>query len=166
MRRAFLFLLLVFSGYLGLKAQVNTSGSGISAEGFVTNSEGKYIENVHVVNISDNKGTTSNREGQFSINVFPGDTMRFTGVGYIPYTYHVPFDRKSPVIPLHIVMQSDTIQITGINIYPWPADAAAFKEAILAMEDQSPKVPDLKLNDPNFLLAVRQRLFPAWLTQV
>jgi hypothetical protein len=150
MRCTLLFLILVFSGYLGLKAQVNTSGSGISVEGFVTNSEGKYIENVHVVNISDNKGTTSNREGQFSINVFPGDTMRFTGVGYIPYTYHVPADRQSPVIPLHIVMLSDTIQITGINIYPWPADAAAFKEAILAMEDQTPKVPDLKLNDPKY----------------
>jgi hypothetical protein len=50
-------------------------------------------------------------------------------------------------------MDSDTIQITGINIYPWPADAAAFKEAILAMDDQTPKMPDLKLNNPNYKAA-------------
>jgi len=150
MRRAFLILLLVVPVVLGLKAQVNTANTSVAVEGFVTNTEGKYIEKIHIVDISGNRGTTSNLEGQFRIIAFPGDTIRFTGVGYIPFRYHVSADRQSPVIPLHIVMESDTIMITGINIYPWPADAAAFKEAILAMDDQAPKVPDLKLNNPKY----------------
>jgi hypothetical protein len=56
----------------------------------------------------------------------------------------------SPVIPLHVLMRVDTTQISGVTIYPWPADAKALKEAVLAMEDQTPKIPDLKLNDPKF----------------
>ena len=153
MQRACLVLLIVLSVSLGLKAQDNIPNAGVSVEGFITNSEGKYIENIHVVNISGNTGATSSREGQFRISASPGDTVRFSGIGYSLYTYHVPVERLSPVIPLHIVMKSDTIMITGINIYPWPSDVAAFKEAILAMDDQTPKMPDLKLNDPRYKAA-------------
>lgn len=149
------FILLIFlSVSYGLFAQVTSPDSRVSVEGFITNSDGKTVENVHVVNISENVGINSNREGQFRMNASPGDTMRFTGIGYRPSTYRVPAVRQSPVIPLHMVMESDTIMMTGINIYPWPADVAAFKEAILAMDDQTPKVPDLKLNDPKYKAAL------------
>jgi hypothetical protein len=47
-------------------------------------------------------------------------------------------------------MRVDTIEISGASIYPWPSDAKALKDAILSMEDQTPKTPDLKLNDPKF----------------
>jgi hypothetical protein len=143
----FLFFMVIFTG---LKAQDAITETTVSVEGFITNRQGKYIENVHVVNISRNWGATSNLEGQFHINAVPGDTVRFTCVGFLPYKYYVPAIRQSPVIPLHITMQVDTIQITGVEIYPWPSDAEALKKAVLAMEDQTPDVPDLKLNDPNF----------------
>jgi len=135
---------------MDLKAQVVTPVANISVEGFITNPEGKYIENAHIVNISGNSGTHSTLDGQFRINVSPGDTLRITCIGYDQLKYLVPLDRYSPVIPLHIVMHSDTLQITGVNIYPWPADAQALKQAVLAMEDQTPKVPDLKLNDAKY----------------
>lgn len=144
-----LFLLLLFV-FQDLKAQVAAPGPVVSVEGFVTNPQGKNIENVHIVNVSGKTGTTSNWEGQFRINTYPGDTLRATCVGYIPFIYHIPVDRQSPTIPLHIIMKSDTIMITGVEVFPWPADAQALKEAVLAMEDQTPKVPDLKLNDPKF----------------
>ncbi len=148
MRHLTLFFLLIFFVSPDSEAQVNLSSKSVLVEGFISNSGGKYIENVHVVDISGNRGTTSNWEGQFRIIAFPGDTIRFTCVGYIPFRVHVPFERQTPVVPLHIVLQVDTLQISGVNIYPWPADARALKEALLAMEDQTPKVPDLKLNDP------------------
>lgn len=122
----------------------------VSVQGFVSNLNNKNIESVHIVNISQRWGTTSNWEGQFRIAAMPGDTMRFTCVGYIPLKYYVPFKLQSPLIPVHIVMLVDTTQISGVTIYPWPADAKALKEAVLAMEDQTPKIPDLKLNDPKF----------------
>jgi hypothetical protein len=132
------------------RSQVNTSAEVMSVQGFITNPEGRSIENVHVVNLAGKSGASSNREGQFRIDARPGDSLRFTGIGYNPLTYRVPSTRPSPVLPLHIVMESDTILITGAYIYPWPADVAAFKQAILSMEDQTPKVPDLKLNDKRF----------------
>lgn len=149
MLRISLLLLLLFT-FPALKAQVATSGLPVSVEGFITNPNGRYIESVHVVNISHQSGTTSNRECQFRIAAMPGDTLRFTCVGYTPYRYHVSTGRKSPVIPLHVEMQVDTIQISAVSIYPWPSDAEALKEAILAMDDQTPETPDLKLNDPKF----------------
>jgi hypothetical protein len=145
----FLFLLFLFV-FSDVKAQVAASGKNIVVEGFITNPDGKYIQSAHVVNISGTTGTTSTIEGQFRITVSAGDTLRITCIGYDALRYHVPADRNSPVIPLHLVMRPDTLQITGVTIYPWPADAQALKLAILAMEDQTPKVPDLKLNDPKY----------------
>jgi len=150
MKRNWLLFLLLFPVFLSVKAQVAETRPVVSVEGFITNTDGKYIENVHVVDVSGNKGTTSNWQGQFHINSYPGDTLRVTCVGYIPFKYHIPVTGQSPVIPMHIILQVDTIEITGVEIFPWPADAKALKEAVLAMEDQTPKVPDLKLNDPKF----------------
>lgn len=150
MRLTSLLFLLLLLAFQVLKAQVAVTGPMISVEGFITNPQGKNIENAHIVNVSGSTGTTSNWEGQFRISTYPGDTLRVTCVGYIPFKYHIPVDRKSPIIPLHIVMKSDTVLITGVEIYPWPADAEALKEAVLAMDDQTPKVTDLKLNDPKF----------------
>lgn len=150
MRQVSLLFLFVLWSLIDLKAQVKITASRISVEGFITNYEGKSIESVHVVNISNTWGTTSNIEGLFRIAALPGDTIRFTSIGYIPYTYHVPAEKQSPVIPLHVRMEPDTILISGVTVYPWPSDYKALKEAILAMNDQSPPVPDLKLNDPKF----------------
>jgi len=150
MRRSCLLFLLFLTVFMQINAQVTSSEGVVSVQGFITNPDGKYIESVHVVNFSHNRGTTTNWEGQFSISAMPGDTMRFTCVGYIPYKYYIPTDRQSPVIPLHVVMHPDTVLISGVTIYPWPADVKALKEAVLAMDDQTPKVPDLKLNDAKF----------------
>lgn len=150
MQRSLLLIFLLLLSFLNGKAQVAETRVMVSVEGFITNPQGKSIANVHIVNVLGKTGTTSNREGQFRIDTYPGDTLRVTCVGYIPFIYHISVDRQSPVIPIHIVMKSDTIMITGVEIYPWPADAQALKDAILAMEDQTPKVTDLKLNDPKF----------------
>ncbi len=150
MRRSIFFFLLFLFLFVYTNAQQFGIDDVVSVQGFVSNPDNKNIESVHIVNISQRWGTTSNWEGQFRIAAMPGDTMRFTCVGYIPYKYYVPAYRQSPLIPVHIVMLVDTTQISGVTIYPWPYDAKALKEAVLAMEDQTPNIPDLKLNDPKF----------------
>ncbi len=150
MQRRLLLFILLFPVFLSVRAQVAETHPIISIEGFITNPQGKYIENVHVVNVSEGKGTTSNWQGQFRINAYPGDTIRATCVGYISFKYHILVNGSSPIIPMHIIMRVDTLEISGAEIYPWPSDAAALKKAVLAMEDQTPKTFDLKLNDPKF----------------
>ena len=150
MQKALVLVLISWLFVPVLYAQDHSAVKEIYIEGFITNPEGRYLENVHVVNLTANSGSNSNREGQFRIDALPGDSLRFTGIGYNPLIYRIPAVRTSPVLPLHIVMESDTILITGAYIYPWPADVAAFKQAILSMDDQTPKVPDLKLNDRRY----------------
>jgi hypothetical protein len=150
MRNRTLLLLLSLFAIIHAKAQVAATATVISVEGFITNSAGQYIENVHVVNVSGSTGTTSNLQGQFHIDVYPGDAIRFTCVGYSAFRYQVPSEKQSPVIPLHIVMPEDTVFISSVEIYPWPADVQALKNAVLAMEVQTPDSPDLKLNDPKY----------------
>jgi len=150
MKPVWLLFILLFPVLLSVKAQVAQKRPQISVEGFITNPQGKYIENVHIVNVSGSRGTTSNWQGQFHINAYPGDTIRATCVGYIPFKYHLPLNGSLPVIPMHIILRVDTLEISGVEIYPWPSDAEALKKAVLAMEDQTPKSFDLKLNDPKF----------------
>jgi hypothetical protein len=150
MRISSLLFFLILFVFTDLKAQVATNVADITVEGFISNPQGKFIENVHIVNVSGNTGTNSNREGQFRILVNPGDTLRITCIGYDPLKYEVPLERYTPVIPLHIVLHSDTLLISGVEIYPWPADAQALKDAVLAMETETTKTPDLKLNDAKF----------------
>lgn len=150
MQKALVLILISWLFAPVLFAQDHAVVKEIYVEGFITNPEGRYVENIHIVNLSAKSGTNSNRNGQFRIEALPGDSLRFTGIGYSPLIYQIPAVRPSPVLPLHIVMESDTILITGAYIYPWPADAEALKQAVLAMEDQTPKVPDLKLNDKRF----------------
>lgn len=130
-----------------LFSQVLIRERTLSIQGFITNETDKNIENVHVVNVSANRGTTSDFSGLFNVVAALGDTIRFTCVGYIPANYHVPFYTTSPILPLHVRLIVDTVQISGVNIYPWPSDAVALKKAVLAMETQTPETPDLKLND-------------------
>ena len=146
----FLLLLSLIFLFSELIAQDNSNTEALSVEGFVTNTDNRRLENVHIVNVTQQTGTSSKQGGLFRIAALPGDTLRFTSVGYSQEKYLVPSVRVSPVVPVHITMQPDTLLITGVTIYPWPADAQSFKQAILAMDDQSPKEPDLKLNDPRF----------------
>lgn len=145
----FLFLLPFFSF---LRAQ--ESNSVVSVEGYISTADGQYIENVHVVDITAKNGTTSNWQGQFRLSVHSGDTLRITCVGYFPNVYLVPLVRTSPVIPLHVVMLVDTLQVSGATIYPWPADVKSLKKAIIAMDNQMPKAPDLRLNDFHYNAAI------------
>lgn len=142
--------LIILCSVLAVKAQVHDERRQVSVEGFITNPEGQYIEQVHIVNTRQGTGTASNSSGQFRIISLPGDTLRFTGIGYSPYSFFVPSVRTSPVVPLHVVMEADTIILTGATIYAWPADADALKREVLSMESQAPEVPDLKLNNPKF----------------
>lgn len=135
---------------LASSSQVVESGQMVLIQGFIAGESGNRIENVHIVNLSRGQGTTSNFDGLFNLGVSPGDTLRFTCVGYIPAKYNVPFYVTSPILPVQVILKIDTLQISGANIYPWPADAAALKKAILAMDDQTPKQPDLKLNDKTY----------------
>lgn len=120
----------------------------VTVEGFISNEKGVRIPLVNIVNTSNRTGTTSNVEGQFRIPSVEGDTIRFSAVGFISKKIIVRSINDSPLLPLHIVLKTDTVQLTGVTIHPWPATADALMKAVLEMEPEANNQPDLHLDRP------------------
>lgn len=120
----------------------------VSVEGFISNEKGIRIPLVNIVNISNHTGTTSNIDGEFRMPSEAGDTLRFSAIGFIPKRIIVQASNDSPLIPLHIVMQTDTVQLSSVTIYAWPGSVDALKKAVLEMEPLANNQPDLHLDRP------------------
>jgi hypothetical protein len=144
------FLVILLS--LGAVGQNIADSQAVSVEGFVTNTEGIYLQNIHIVNLTSAEGTVSSTNGQFRMQSLPGDTLRVTGIGYQATSICIPQVRYSPVIPVHIVMKADTMQLPVVQLYPWPSDAAALKSELLSMETPKSEVPDMQWNNKKFML--------------
>lgn len=120
----------------------------VSVEGFISNEKGTRIPLVNIVNISNHTGTTSNIDGEFRMPSKAGDTLRFSAIGFMSKRIIVQANNDSPIVPLHLVMQTDTVQLTSVTIYAWPGSADALKKAVLAMDPEVSNQPDLHLEIP------------------
>ncbi len=69
----------------------------------------------------------------FSFVVEPLDTIVFSAVGYKKYFLVIPQSLKSIHYPVQVNMETDTIMIGQVDIYPWKT-YEEFKEAFLSLE--------------------------------
>jgi len=129
--------------------QGTLDGKEFSLEGFVTSRKGINLVNVNIVNINQNTGTTSNTEGLFKIQAKLGDLIRFSSIGFIPFVYVLNPGSTFTIVPLHITLADDTLQLSEVTIYPWPKNISDLKRAVLAMAPEQDKYPDLRLNEFN-----------------
>ncbi|GIV35139.1 MAG: hypothetical protein KatS3mg031_2674 [Chitinophagales bacterium] len=80
----------------------------------------------------EGRGTLSNYDGFFSLVVLPGDSVKFSAVGFRPEIIAIPdtFSRKKySVIQL---LTQDTIYLPETIIYPWPTKEE-FRKAFLSL---------------------------------
>lgn len=74
---------------------------------------------VHIWGNQSRVGTTSAIDGSFSLMVQPGDTLRFSSVGYVTRDWVVPFDvAKSPSVTL--VLYREQYNIDEVTVMPKP----------------------------------------------
>jgi hypothetical protein len=86
---------------------------------------------VTVVNISrQHRGTITDHKGYFSFVVGEGDTIRFSAVGYKKATYRIPENIAGFNHTILFRLQSDTINIPLVKIFPW-ATPEEFKKAFI-----------------------------------
>lgn len=117
----------------GLLAQSQSDKQSIKFYGEVYDDLGKTMVHAHILNISTNFGTLTNKDGMFLIDVFPEDSLRITSVGYknklllIPYLNEDKIQRK-------IILYLDTISLSEAIIYPYPATIEALKREMLTLE--------------------------------
>lgn len=91
-----------------------------------------------VADMSTRRGTIADYYGYFALVVHPGDTIRFTSLGYKEKTYIVPDSTKEKSISLVQLMTVDTVNLEPVDVYPWPSKeqfADAFVNMDLADDD-------------------------------
>jgi signal peptidase I len=83
------------------------------------------IKNTH-------RGTTSDYYGFFSFVAEPGDTIRFSNVGYRSELYVIPDTLQTSRYSMIQLLNKDTVELKEVTVYPWPTKEQ-FKEAFLSL---------------------------------
>lgn len=96
------------------------------------------LDGAHLV-VNESFGTTSDIDGNFTINISVGDTVVVTHVGYVDYLVPIPQDLFEETYFLRIAMTPATKELQEVTIYQWPATLKQFKEEILALEVEDPE---------------------------
>lgn len=78
------------------------------------------------------RGTTTDFYGYFSFVAEPGDSIRFSNVGYHTDFYVIPDSLKGNRYSMIQVLSRDTVELSEVTIYPWPGKDE-FREAFLSL---------------------------------
>ena len=108
------------------KDPVQISGIVITADSIP-----QFIPYAHAVVKGRKQGTTSDAEGFFSFVALPGDTIRFTSLGFKPENLILPEDMEHKEYLAKVVMRRDTTLLEEVTLYPWPTPDR-FKNEFLA----------------------------------
>jgi len=89
-------------------------------------------------------------DGFFSCVAGESDTIRFSAVGYKTKTYVVPDSVDDNIFSIAVFLSPDTIQLEGVEIYPWPSPEE-FRDAFLAYQEvqqyEVGAIPGIKRRD-------------------
>jgi hypothetical protein len=112
-------VLVMFSGRVN--AQIDTSKliqlSGVA----VSEEDLSQLPYTTVYDRSLHRGVISDYYGFFSMVVFPGDTLVFSGYGFKTSTYIVPDTLRENRYSMIHMMQKDTLNLPEVTVYPWPS---------------------------------------------
>ncbi len=142
MRKTLNLLLFILMSGVGLYSQ--TSLNTMKLYGEVIDDLGNDMVHAHIINISANIGTLTNREGQFLIQVKPEDTVRISSVGYKSKLLLIPFSGEDNLHEI-ITLEIDTLALSEATIYPFPATLDALRKEFLIVEIEE-ELPEIELH--------------------
>ncbi len=105
----------------------------IQFSGVVRSLKNENIPNVHIINIHQKTGSTSNEKGMFSFIVSPTDSILFRAVGFKNTLVVIPDTLNQTHYPRDVYMLGDTIHFAELKIFPWKT-YDEFKVAFLRLE--------------------------------
>ncbi|MEJ2006000.1 MAG: carboxypeptidase-like regulatory domain-containing protein [Cyclobacteriaceae bacterium] len=132
MKRLFLLVIMVFLA--GYAMSQRRPSNPILLTGVVM--EADQQKPLPYVNIQLNNtiyGTASDSNGYFSIFVNPGDTLRFSSIGYQTAYFVMPYTVSNNRYSLIQLLRQETILLSEVVIFPGPS-IDQFKEAFLDAE--------------------------------
>ena len=129
-RKILILLVLLITGQ-SLVAQENKQGLKFS--GTILDGEtADPLAGVHILSLG-HTGTVTDLDGNFTLQVSKGDTVRISHVGYNVYLVPIP-DRINDELNLTIGLTPSLTELDNIFIYQWPATLSQFKQKVLATE--------------------------------
>ena len=124
-------LLLIF--FLGMLVTYAQDENLIQFSGVIRNLKYEPVENVHIINLKEGTGTTSNQKGMFSFIVQPSDSILFRAIGYKNTLVYIPDTVTASHYPRDVYLLNDTIQLAEVKIFPWKS-YEEFKVAFVNLE--------------------------------
>jgi hypothetical protein len=103
-------------------------------QGTVYNLKGETLPGAHAMNVKRRYGTFTDYNGKFTLILAQKDTMRISMVGYKPFFYSIPANLKGLNYSIKITLLTDTLEISGPIIRPYPATYAEFRQEFVAMK--------------------------------
>lgn len=91
------------------------------------------LAQVNIV-VNSVRGTNSDDNGAFSVNVNANDTLKFTHIGYHPTTVVIPDSVKGGKLIARIFLVSDTVNIKQVVVTSMQ-DYSEFKDSFMKMEN-------------------------------
>ena len=96
---------LLFLGFNFIQAQSTISGT-------VTNNKGEALEYAQVYLLGTTKGTTTDKNGEYTINRLPNGTytLEIIYIGYADYNAEVTLDGNAVVVDAQLINRTERLQ--------------------------------------------------------
>jgi hypothetical protein len=136
--------LLIFLQPALINGQVAEQERFVQVSGFITDKENTPVSGVGIISRKLQRATLSELSGIYSITSIPGDTIFFRALGYKKYQTIIPSTYSDKNCTVDIVLETDTIQIEEVTIFPW----RTYAEFIRDMTKERVKDPIIEnMND-------------------
>lgn len=117
MRKFLIIFNLLFSSFLLAQSQ---QLDGTIIYGKIYNADDTSgISDVNVLNYKNAEGTISDESGNFTLRVFPGDSVLFSAVGYEKYVIRLKDTLQNKRFRLDIYLMPKTYELKMITIYEY-----------------------------------------------
>jgi hypothetical protein len=100
----------------------------VQVSGFITDAYNNPVRGVGIISLKLRRATISEWSGIYSITSIPGDTILFRALGYKKYHTVIPLTFNDKYCSADIVLETDTIQIAEVKIFPWKTYAEFLKD--------------------------------------
>ncbi len=105
-----------FICFIGLIFPLYSYGQELHIEGCIVDSSGLVLQNIHVLNVTSQKGTTTNAEGDFYIPVQINDTLIISSVQYLNSIRVIK--EKDLGKPINVVLKRNVRLLSDVVLSP------------------------------------------------
>ena len=138
----------IFSLYMmTLLAQPGGSGP-LSVIGHIKDSNMEPIAYCHIQVKSRNEYGVGDYYGNFRLGAYAGDTLLISAVSYHHALLPIPSNFTGTEFLVEVIMQSDTVHLKELVIYPWPSTFTQLKKEFMELEIEDP-IANLNLHLPS-----------------